>query len=73
MKKILFYLAALAAVTFSVASCNKEAASPVRVTVSIDVADLAPGTKALKQNWEDGDKINIWFYGVSAPNQSYWA
>ena len=59
------------------ASCNKEQALPEdktssKVTVEINVADLAPDTKALKQNWEDGDIINIWFQGVSSPNYSYW-
>lgn len=59
------------------ASCSKEQALPEdkttsKVTVEINVADLAPDTKALKQNWEDGDIINIWFQGVSSPNYPYW-
>ena len=57
------------------ASCNKEPFTPednTKVTVEINVADLTPDTKALKQNWEDGDKINIWFNEVSSPNYNYW-
>jgi hypothetical protein len=76
MKKIAIIAAAVAAL-FLLVSCNKEPlmtleTKPTKVTVDITVADLAPETKALKADWEDGDKLNIWFNGVSAPNYNYW-
>lgn len=72
MKKISIIAAAIAALSLF-ASCNKEQVIPTtKVTVDFKIDDLDPSTKALKQNWEDGDKINIWFNGVSSPNYCYW-
>ena len=74
MKKIAIFTLAIAALSLF-ASCSKEEApvkKTTKVTVDIKVADLAPGTRALKQNWEEGDKINIWFNGVSSPHYNYW-
>ena len=57
-------------------SCNKAPLASNdtinKVTVDISVADLIPDTKAIKQNWENGDKICIWFKDVPSPNYSYW-
>ena len=76
MKKKIITILFIAGLSFFV-SCSKEQVvaddnTPTKVTVDINVADLIPETKALKQNWEDGDKINIWFDGVSEPNYGYW-
>lgn len=76
MKKINFIAVAVAAVSIF-ASCDKDQVIPeektiTKITVDLKIDDLSPDTKALKQDWEDGDKINIWFNDVSSPNYSYW-
>ena len=73
MKKILYFSVAVLALAFF-ASCSKEDApkKSSKVTVDIKVADLNNGTKAVKTTWAEGDKINIWFDGVSSPHYSYW-
>ena len=71
MKKALFVLASIALL----AACNKEQtieipkndtlpSGQVKICFNID----APGdeTKAVKQGWENGDKISFWFDGLYA-------
>lgn len=76
MKKFFMILAAAALVM--AASCNKmdlageQDGNGGRVIVDITVGDLEPATKAIKQDWEDGDKIVIWFNGVASPNYCFW-
>ena len=73
MKKVLFALAALALL----ASCNKEFETPDNTIPETTAADepvkicfdiASPGddaaTKAVKQGWETGDCIYIWFNDV---------
>lgn len=74
MKKIAILAAMLAA--FSFVSCEKEINpidenTPVekqKITVNISVGALSdePGTRAIKKNWAEGDKVNIWF------DNAYW-
>ena len=76
MKQISFIAVAVAALSIF-ASCDKDQIIPeekttTKITVDFKIDDLTPDTKALKQDWEDGDKINIWFNDVSSPNYSYW-
>ena len=66
MKKIAILFAAVS-VLMMVTSCQKD--SPLageKVKIQIEVADLEPGTKAIKTGWTVGDKINIWF------GDAYW-
>ena len=63
MKKIIILaLTALAALSF--VSCDKEAV-PVEASTpikfNITVSDPSAGTRAVKQGWENGDVINLWF------------
>lgn len=76
MRKI-YYIATAIATLSLFASCNKEQIVSTdknagKVTVEIKVADLTPDTKAIKTDWANGDKINIWFKDVASPNYSYW-
>ena len=66
MKKILFMTAALVCAALS--SCNKEESnSPVQpdagqsIKLDISVTDPGTQTRAIKQGWEAGDKLNVWF------------
>ena len=64
MKKIIIAFAAVVA-ALSLASCNKaQIETPSEgLKLNITVGDLngAGDTKAIKQGWESGDKLNIWF------------
>ena len=65
MKNIFAILSAV--LMMMAVSCQK--VSPLaeqKIKVQIEVADLDPGTKAIKTGWETGDKINIWF------GDAYW-
>jgi|GEM_PF-1786726 len=68
MKKCLFII--LTVVTFCVAACTKaeitNTESPQAVKINVTVADMEPGTKAVKTGWTTGDKINIWFDDVTS-------
>lgn len=73
MKKIIF-LTVAAATLLLTASCKKTETDTTsdKVIVNINVAGLAPETKAVKTGWAEGDKINIWFNDVPAGHYSYW-
>ena len=55
------------AALFAAVSCTKEETTNdnTPVKINITVADLSPATRAIKSGWKSGDKINIWFDGVS--------
>ena len=66
MKKIIFVAAALVCAAFS--SCNNEGLNlpdqpdaGQSIRLDICVAPIAPDTRAIKQIWEAGDKLNVWF------------
>ena len=68
MKKIFTFLAAAAAVLAAAASCNKienDGPETQGIRIHVNVADLDAATKAVKTGWTAGDKINVWFDGVS--------
>lgn len=77
MKKIYLIIAA-AAILSSVASCNKAeedlSATDDLIKVDISVSPLESDTKAVKQEWTELDKINIWLddtpedYNVESPD-----
>ena len=73
MKRIIF-LTVAAATLLLTASCQKTETDTTsdKVIVNINVAGLAPETKAVKTGWSEGDKINIWFNDVPAGHYSYW-
>lgn len=67
MKKIYAILTAAAALVVTAASCNKietENQEKQDIKIHVSVSDLSL-TKAVKTGWTNGDKINIWFDGVS--------
>ncbi len=71
MKKIYTTLFAAAAIVAAAVSCGKAESEAVpegggELKVNIGVAPLGPDTKAIKNGWETGDIINIWF--DSKPN-----
>ena len=49
------------------ASCNKSIETPVvpapqgSIILDLDIAGFAGDTKAVKNGWADGDKLNLWF------------
>ena len=62
MKKAIFMAAALSLAVLS--SCTKEIEQPSTSTdikFNITVADVNSATKAIKQDWAAGDKLNVWF------------
>ena len=62
MKKIIILAAAVLSALF-ILSCQKDNA-PVEASAlkfNFTVSDPPAGTRAVKQGWEDGDVINIWF------------
>ena len=64
MKKAIFMAAAiLCAVLSSCTKDIKQASSSKDIKFNITVADVNPATKAIKQEWADGDKLNLWFNG----------
>lgn len=77
MKKIYLIIAA-ASILSSVASCNKAeedlSATDDLIKVDISVSPLESDTKAVKQEWTELDKINIWLddtpevYNVTSPD-----
>ena len=72
MKKIAIAFAALIA-AFGFSSCNKEQIETpsTDIKLNIKVANLddeSADTKAIKTDWANGDKINIWFDQTSYAN-----
>ena len=68
MKKIFTFLAAAAALLAAAASCNKienDGPETQGIRIHVNVADYDAATKAVKTGWAAGDKINVWFDGVS--------
>lgn len=69
MKKNGLFIAA-AVVLAAAASCNKaetlQPEIPQAVKINVSVGDLAPGTKALKSGWENGDVINVYLDDITA-------
>lgn len=66
MKKMLFFVMAIAAMAFTSCSNNIDeqvAEQPAKINFNIQVADLDNGsaTRAVKKSWANGDKLNIWF------------
>ena len=68
MKKAIFMAAATLCAVLS--SCNKDIEQPsaseqlsasTDIKFNISVADVNPETKAIKQEWSNGDKLNVWF------------
>ena len=49
------------------ASCNKSIEAPVvpapqgSIILDLDILGFTGDTKALKNGWADGDKLNLWF------------
>ena len=67
MKKIYAILTVATALVVTAASCNKietENQENQDINIHVNVSDLSL-TKAVKTGWTNGDKINIWFDGVS--------
>ena len=56
-------LTAAALAAFAIVSCNKESvpAETPALKFNFTVSDPPGGTRAIKQGWENGDVINIWF------------
>ena len=66
MKRLsIIAMAAIAALLS--ASCNKSIETPVvpapqgSIILDLDIAGFAGDTKAVKNGWADGDKLNLWF------------
>ncbi len=66
MKRLsIFAVTAIAALLS--ASCNKSIETPVvpapqgSIILDLDIAGFAGDTKAVKNGWADGDKLNLWF------------
>ena len=64
MKKVIFMIAAV--ICAALTSCsndefNEQGMSNQNIKFNIDVASITSGTRAIKQDWADGDKLNIWF------------
>ena len=63
MKKAIFMAAALLCAALSSCTINDiELISTSKdIKFNITVADVNPATKAIKQEWSNGDKLNVWF------------
>ena len=65
MKKVLFMIAAV--ICAALTSCSNDEfneqgkKSNQNIKFNIDVASITSGTRAIKQGWTEGDKLNIWF------------
>ena len=73
MKKIII-LAATAFSALIILSCQKEN-TPVEASVlkfNFIVSDPSAGTRAVKQGWENGDVINIWFDENCTKDPDMW-
>lgn len=66
MKRLSIIAAAAIAALLS-ASCNKSIEAPVvpapqgSIILDLDILGFTGDTKALKNGWADGDKLNLWF------------
>ena len=66
MKRLLIIAVTAIAALLS-ASCNKSIETPVvpapqdSIILDLDIAGFAGDTKAVKNGWADGDKLNLWF------------
>ena len=66
MKRLsIIAMAAIAALLS--ASCNKSIEAPMvpapqgSIILDLDIAGFAGDTKAVKNDWANGDKLNLWF------------
>ena len=66
MKRLLIIAVTAIAALLS-ASCNKSIETPMvpapqgSIILDLDIAGFAGDTKAVKNGWADGDKLNLWF------------
>ena len=65
MKKIVFILTAVVAFAFTACTKSNEPVKNEGIKLNIKVAAPEGETKAMKKNWANGDKINIWFYDIT--------